>query len=43
MAPGCADWAEEAGISPAPITVRYLPPAEAKSLFLSRYEALRPF
>lgn len=38
MAPGCADWAVEAGINPAPIQVRYLDPATAKRAFLSRFE-----
>ena len=38
MAPGCADWAAEAGINPAPIQVRYMEPAAAKRAFLSRFE-----
>lgn len=41
MAPGCADWAEEAGIVPAPVRVRHLDPAAAKVAFLQRYERLR--
>lgn len=42
MAPGCADWAREAGIAPASVTVRSLPPSDAKAAFLRRYEELRP-
>lgn len=38
MAPGCADWAEEAGISPASVRVRYLDPILAKREFLNRFE-----
>ena len=38
MAPGCADWAVDAGVEPAPIVVRLLDPAAAKSAFLERYE-----
>ena len=41
MAPGCADWALEAGIEPAPIKVRHLTPSEAKHEFLVRFEKLR--
>lgn len=41
MASGCADWAKEAGILPAPVTVRSLSPIDAKTAFLRRYEALR--
>ncbi|QZH73954.1 MAG: hypothetical protein JY451_09270 [Erythrobacter sp.] len=42
MAPGCADWAREAGITPAPVTVRSLSPIVARAAFLRRYEELRP-
>jgi len=38
MAPGCADWATEAGIEPAQVIVRHLSPAAAKQAFLERYE-----
>jgi 5'-nucleotidase len=41
MAPGCADWAAEAGINPAPIQVRYLDPKAAKRGFLARFEKCR--
>lgn len=40
MAPGCADWAQQAGIEPAPIRVRHLRPSEAKYEFLSRFAKL---
>lgn len=40
MAPGCADWAEEAGISPAPVVVRSLLPGQAKAAFLERFHLL---
>lgn len=42
MAPGCADWAKDAGIDPAPIIVRSLSPVDARAAFLRRYEDLRP-
>ncbi|WP_375263593.1 hypothetical protein [Palleronia sp.] len=38
MAPGCADWALEAGVVPAPVEVQHLSPAAAKEAFLSQYE-----
>ncbi len=38
MAPGCADWAVNAGVEPAPVVVRLLEPVAAKSAFLERYE-----
>lgn len=41
MAPGCADWAIEAKVDPAPITVRHLDPVAAKNAFLVRYERYR--
>ena len=41
MAPGCADWAVEAGIEPAPVVVKHLEPVAAKRAFLSRYERCR--
>jgi hypothetical protein len=41
MAPGCADWAREAGIDPAPVRVRLLDPAAAKAAFLERYRMER--
>ena len=41
MAPGCADWASEAGINPADITVRGLLPSQAKAEFLHRFRELR--
>ena len=41
MAAGCADWAVEAGIEPAPIVVRNLDPLAAKHAFLLRYEHYR--
>lgn len=41
MAPGCADWAVEAGIEPAPVVVRNLDPVAAKHAFLLRYERCR--
>ena len=41
MAPGCADWAIEAGIEPAPVVVRYLDPVRAKREFLDRYKRYR--
>ena len=37
MAPGCADWAKQAGIEPAPVRVRHLDPISAKMAFLERY------
>lgn len=40
MAKGCADWADEAGIVPAEITVRGLTPSAAKHQFLSRFHQL---
>jgi hypothetical protein len=42
MAPGTADWAAEAGIVPAPVTVQFLSPEVARRSFLERYERLRP-
>ncbi|MCO6385192.1 hypothetical protein [Oceanicola sp. 502str15] len=42
MALGCADWSSEAGILPAPVTVRGLSPNDARAAFLRRYEELRP-
>lgn len=42
MAPGCADWAREANIKPAPITVRSLSPDDARQEFLSQFYKLRP-
>ena len=42
MAPECADWAVEAGIAPADITVRGLLPQQAKAEFLRRFSDLRP-
>ncbi|MGO9265208.1 MAG: hypothetical protein ACLQBA_10030 [Candidatus Binataceae bacterium] len=42
MAPGCADWAVAAGIEPAQVKVRYLPPEVAKRRFLNRYLQLKP-
>lgn len=41
MASGCSDWARAAGIEPAPIRVRHLPPSIAKRQFLDRYHSLR--
>ena len=41
MAPGCADWAIEAGIDPAPVRVKCLEPGKAKHAFLSRFEKYR--
>jgi hypothetical protein len=41
MAPGCADWAADAGIEPAPVVVRYLDPAAAKRVFLQHYDRAR--
>ena len=41
MPPGTAAWAQREGIEPAPILVRHLAPAEAKELFLSRFEDLK--
>ena len=41
MAAGCADWAAEAGIEPAPVVVRNLDPVAAKHAFLLRYERCR--
>jgi len=41
MAPGCADWAEEAGIEPAAVIIRGMLPEEAKTKFLARYHELR--
>ena len=41
MAPGTADWAAEAQVEPAAITVRFLSPKAAKRQFLKRYEELR--
>lgn len=41
MAPGCAEWAVEAGIEPAPVVVRNLDPVAAKRAFLLRYEQCR--
>lgn len=41
MAPGCADWAKEASITPAPVTVLGLAPDDAKVAFLRRYAELR--
>ena len=41
MASGCADWAAEAGIEPAPVVVRNLDPVAAKHAFLLRYERYR--
>jgi hypothetical protein len=38
MPAGCADWAIEAGIRPAPVVVRHLDPSTAKREFLERYE-----
>jgi hypothetical protein len=42
MAPGTADWAAEAGIEPAPVSVRFLSPSVVRRSFLERYERLRP-
>lgn len=41
MAPGCADWAKDAGIEPADITVRGLLPERAQAEFLDRYRSLQ--
>lgn len=41
MAPGCADWAAEAGIDPAPVLVTHLDPPAAKLAFLQRFEEYR--
>ena len=41
MAPGCADWAKEAGINPAPVRVRHLDPVSAKAAFMERYTRYR--
>ena len=41
MAPGCAAWAAEAGVNPAPIQVRHLNSAAAKRAFLTRFEKYR--
>jgi hypothetical protein len=38
MAPGCGDWAAEAGIEPAPVVVRNLDPVSAKLEFRLRYD-----
>jgi hypothetical protein len=40
MPEGTSDWAIEAGIEPADVTVEKLPPAEAKQLFLETFWAL---
>ena len=40
MAPGTDAWAKQAGISPAAVTVRFLPPRDAKREFLSQFHAL---
>lgn len=42
MAPGCADWAAEAGISPSNVVVRHLAPMTAKAEFLRLFEELKP-
>ncbi len=41
MPKGTADWAVQAGISPAPVFVRHLAPSIAKQAFLDRFHALR--
>ncbi len=41
MAPGTDAWAKEAGVVPADVTVRFLPPEKAKASFLSHYEEFR--
>jgi hypothetical protein len=40
MAAGCADWAAQAGIDPAPVQVRNLDPQSAKREFLTRHAQL---
>ena len=40
MPPGTNAWAARAGVSPAPVKVRFLRPEAAYDLFLSRYAAL---
>jgi hypothetical protein len=37
MPAGTDDWARSGGIVAAPITVRFLPPREAKAQFLRRF------
>lgn len=41
MPPGTADWAHAEGIEPATVSVRCLPPPEARRRFLVRFEELR--
>lgn len=41
MPAGANDWAAEAGIAPAPVVVRHLSPAAAKSAFLERFARLQ--
>lgn len=41
MPPGTDEWARIAGVQPAPITVRFLPPDEARRRFLTRFHQLR--
>lgn len=40
MPEGTDEWADRDGIEPAPVTVRFLAPFEAKRQFLARFESL---
>jgi len=40
MPPGTNAWAARSGVCPAPVEVRFLPPAAACQRFLGRYAAL---
>jgi uncharacterized protein len=42
MPEGTAGWVRGRKVEPAPITVRHLPPKDAKRLFLERFEVLHP-
>lgn len=42
MPPETSLWARDAGIVPAPLTIRHLSPEAARSAFLDRFYALRP-
>jgi hypothetical protein len=41
MPAGTSQWAQEQGVTPAPVVVRHLPPETARAAFLARYHQLR--
>lgn len=41
MPKGTDEWARDAGIRPASIVVQHMPPAQAKQMFLQRFEELQ--